>query len=141
MIVNHLDHLQEIVLVQFLQLFGQFVHIKCLAAVGSLLLFLLSHSCTDFADTLVRRCSTVRRVTRHRTRIAEGGKENRFGILECYDMLDFVFCLLEVEIVKEFVDFARDVLKVNLEFELTPTVFCDAPWRRFEYFRGVSMNS
>lgn len=56
-------------------------------------------------------------------------------------MLDFVFGLLEVEVMEELVRFARDVLKIDLEFEFTPAVLCDTPWRRLEYFAEVSRSS
>lgn len=141
MIVHHLNDLEQIVLIQLLQTLGQFVHVECLTAVGGLLLFLLSCSCANLASSLVGCGCTVGGIARNGAGIAKGSQENRLWVLEGYDMFDFVFRLLEVEVVKKLVGLAANVLQIDLEFELTPTIFCYAPWRSFEYCIRVNGSS
>lgn len=47
-------------------------------------------------------------------------------------MFDFIFCLLEVEVVEEFVGFAAGIEEVDFELEFAPAVFGDAEGRLFE---------
>jgi hypothetical protein len=47
-------------------------------------------------------------------------------------VFDLVSWGLEIKVVEELVGFALDVLKVDFEFELAPTVFCYSKGRRFE---------
>lgn len=47
-------------------------------------------------------------------------------------MFDLIARVLEVEVVKEFVDFALDVLEVDFELEFTPAILCYSKGRVLE---------